>query len=443
MSTVTEVLDDRVVVERDAELELSDRVVLRADVYRPVGLPHDAPVVLQRTPYDKSLYTELGRYFARAGYIYVMQDVRGQFASGGVWEPFVNEGADGVESIAWAARLPGSTGHVGLVGTSYQATCAWQAAARRPPELAAIVSGMTPIDYYTDWFFPGGAFSLAFATTWLLRNVANSAVRRLPDGAELSAGMTRDYKDIIERWYSHLPLNSFPPLHPDRGDVAEYFFSWLNDHPIRDQYWQDLSLRGRLREVDVPVLNVAGWYDPFAAAGVEAFQSRPAGPGNQLVIGPWGHNMWQRQLGNVDFGEEATFSFPRTVIAWMDRWLKDSPGSTPVAGPHALEPPVRYFSMGDLTWRESDQWPPAGVEPRAFHLAEDGRLTGESGPPAADEYTYDPTDPAPSVGGHSCCYEPASPMGPYDQRVLNGRRDILHYCTDPLTEDLEGRRRLG
>jgi len=426
-----------VVVEHDAELRLRDGVVLRADVYRPAH-DLDVPVLLQRTPYDKAVYGELGAFYARAGYAFVLQDVRGQFSSDGIFEPFVHEAEDGLETIAWAASLPGTAGRVGMVGTSYQATCAWQAAVRRPAALRAMACAVTPVDYYTDWFFPGGAFSWAFATTWLLRNVANSAAARLPGGAALSAAMTAAYDELASPGsvgYRHLPLREFPGLRPGETDVAPYFRSWIDDHPRRDDYWAGLSLRGRMGAVEVPVLNVAGWYDVFVGAGAEAFgelqaSGTPSGSASRLVIGPWGHNTWAQTMGEVDFGKEATFSFPGAVVRWMDRWLKD--GETTVE-----EPAVRYFSMGDRTWRTAAAWPPPDANIERLHLGAEGRLLETAGDPATDGYTYDPADPVPSVGGHSCCFEPASPIGPYDQRLVESRPDVLVYSTDPLDAPLE------
>lgn len=414
-----------VVVERDHEVVMSDGTGLRADVYRPAG-GGELPVILQRTPYDKSVYTELGTYYAEAGFVCVMQDVRGQFASEGQWEPFVNEGRDGYDTVSWAAQLPGSTGRVGLVGTSYQAYAAWRAALLRPAALGAMACAVTPVDLYDDWFFPGGAFSLAFATTWLTRNVANSAARRLPGGALLAESMTHAYEAIGDRWFWHLPLNQFPPLLPDREDVARYYFDWINHHPRRDAYWNDLSLRGRHGDVAVPVLNMAGWYDVFVHAGIEAFQAI-ADPAN-LVVGPWAHNGWTRELGDVDFGPEASGSFPDEVVAFMGRHLKEAPA--------VEEPRVRYFSMGDCTWRSSESWPPPGSKPTRFFLASRGGLS--SGPGSGqDTFVYDPANPVPSVGGHSCCYAPASPFGPYDQRGVESRADVLVYSTDELAEPLE------
>lgn len=413
-------------IERDVTTAMRDGIILRSDVYTPTT-PGSYPVVVQRTPYDKSVYTALGEYYARAGYVYVMQDVRGQFASDGVWDPWVNEANDGFDTIEWAAGLPCSNGDVGAVGTSYQAAAAWQAAIQRPPALKAMACAVTPADYYDQWVFPGGAFSLSFNTTWLLRNVASSAAVRLDDGESIASSMSTAY-DGIESWYRYLPLREFPPLVPDDRRIAPYFFDWINTHSQRDAFWDGLSLRGRYQEVDVPVLNVAGWYDVFTRGGIENFTGlQTAGRETKLVVGPWAHNDWATGLGEVDFGADSKRTFPGLAVEWFERWLK---GGSP-----ADDAAVSYFSMGDCTWRRTSQWPPPGTMHQAFDLGGDGKLGSCSGP--SDTYVYDPANPVPSVGGQGCCYAPQSPFGPYDQRSVEARPDVLSYTTDPLAGPLE------
>jgi uncharacterized protein len=220
--------------------------------------------------------------------------------------------------------------------------------------------------------------------------------------------------------------------------VAPYFFRWINEHPTRDGYWQAISLRGRQAEVLIPVLNVAGWYDVFASAGVEAFRSLTSSPDSRLVIGPWGHNNCVSALGDLDFGEAAAWSFPRAVIGWMDRWLKGRSGSP--------ESPVSYFSMGDLRWRSARTWPPEQARRMAFRLDSDGHANTAEGDgrlvadvvvdERSDRFVYDPDRPVPSIGGQGCCYEPQSPIGPRDQRPVERRPDVLVYTGEALERPL-------
>ena len=75
-------------VERNVAVKMRDGVTLRADIYRPKG-EGKFPVLLERTPYDKT-QGELGARGAERGYVVVIQDTRGRYASQGEWYPFRN-----------------------------------------------------------------------------------------------------------------------------------------------------------------------------------------------------------------------------------------------------------------------------------------------------------------------------------------------------------------
>ncbi len=79
----------------------------------PGGAHEPLPILIQRTPYNK-LFAQTGVYqhpawYARHGYVVVVQDTRGRFASGGDFEPYAHEAEDGADTIGWAAALPNST----------------------------------------------------------------------------------------------------------------------------------------------------------------------------------------------------------------------------------------------------------------------------------------------------------------------------------------------
>jgi len=109
-------------VELDVPAAMRDGTVLRANVYRPDG-DGPWPVLLTRLPYGKDLPGGTALLdpvqAGRRGYMVVVQDTRGRFASEGDWEPFRCEGDDGYDTVAWAAQLPGADGQVGMYGASY------------------------------------------------------------------------------------------------------------------------------------------------------------------------------------------------------------------------------------------------------------------------------------------------------------------------------------
>ena len=128
---------------------MRDGVQLATDVYLPDG-PGPFPAVLVRLPYDKN-----GRYcwmpfmathFVARGYAFVPQDVRGSFRSEGEPLAFVNEVADGYDTIEWIARQPWSNGDVGMWGDSYYGFTQWAAVASGHPALKAIVPRVTFAD---------------------------------------------------------------------------------------------------------------------------------------------------------------------------------------------------------------------------------------------------------------------------------------------------------
>ncbi len=69
-------------VERNMAAKMRDGVTLRADIYRPRA-DGKFPVLLTRTPYDKTNSMGFGMRAAARGYVVIAQDVRGRFESEG------------------------------------------------------------------------------------------------------------------------------------------------------------------------------------------------------------------------------------------------------------------------------------------------------------------------------------------------------------------------
>src|ERR1700716_2567618 len=126
-----------VTTETDVPATMRDGTVLRADVFRP-RTTDAVPVILMRTQYGKSGAQAGSRYqppdwFASHCYLVVIQDVRGQGASGGTFSEFTHDMEDGYDSVEWAAALPGSNGKVGMYGSSYVGATQWLAGVATPP----------------------------------------------------------------------------------------------------------------------------------------------------------------------------------------------------------------------------------------------------------------------------------------------------------------------
>jgi len=115
------------------------------------------------------------------------------------------------------------------------------------------------------------------------------------------------------------------------------------------------------------------------------------------------------------------------IQRWFDRWLKDEPNGIDE------EPPVKVFMSGSNQWRSFPSWPPPSSINVPYYLHSDGALELE--PPhdsePVQEFTYNPADPVPTVGG-SVLMHPYYIPGPRNQHLRDGRTDILRFCTCPL-----------
>jgi len=435
--------------QADVAAKMRDGVTLLADVYRPTEAG-SYPVILMRLPYDKStaqtyVYAS-PEFYASHCYIVAIQDVRGQYASQGTFYAFRDEMNDGYDSVEWAAALQGSNGKVGMYGFSYVGATQWLAAVMQPPHLATIVPAMTSSDYYDGWSYEGGAWSLAFEESWPIFTIALASARRTGD--QSSVAKIVDAAGKIAQTYNHLPLTDYPWLSPGVPTVAGYFYDWLA-HDTWDDYWQQWSIRKRYGRVQVPVLNFAGWYDVFLNGSIENFVgmrkeggSDVARSAQRLVIGPYIHFPWNAKVGDVDFGFEAINPIDGLQLAWFDHWLKGKDNGAD------REAAVRVFVMGVNRWRDAADWPIPGTRFTKYYLRSlgeantrfgNGRLDTDA--PMADEppdhYRYDPNDPVPSRGGHSCCTPEVAPVGPYDQAEIEQRADVLVYSTPVLQQPVE------
>jgi hypothetical protein len=431
-------------VERDVPATMRDGTVLRADVYRPEA-PGEYPVLVQRTPYDKTVAQQITyehpAWYARNGYVVVVQDPRGRFASDGEFRPFVHEATDTADTIAWAAGLPGADGQVATYGFSYPGAVQLLGAAEQPSELVCMVPGFTGNDFFDGWTYIGGAFSLAFIVSWVqpLLALPDALKRGDTEAAVALAQRAGDFPGL----YSTQPLQDFPLLRD--ADVAPYFFEWL-EHDTRDDYWKAISIRERFDRITTPALHVGGWYDSFVEGTLENFAALSERAGDdprraqRLVIGPWVHIPWAPISGVRNFGDDGRNIVDDLQVRWFDHWLK---------GEGSLDDwaPVRLFLMGEDRWRDYDAWPPSNVRMREYHLRSAGRATSLSGDGALslqapgdeppDVYVYNPAMPVPSTGGRSCCVAEVAPLGPFEQSYVEIRNDVLVYSTAPLEEDLE------
>src|SRR6267143_6285404 len=272
-----------IIVERDVAAKMRDGVILRADIYRP-NAEGKFPVILQRRYYDKRTIVDFGYTAAARGYIAIIQDTRGRFASGGEFYPFRDEANDGYDTVEWAAALPYSNGKVGMWGASYVGVSQLLAAVAHPPHLAGICPVVTGSNYHDGWTYQGGAFEQAFNEAWtsgLAQDTFNRAIKN--NGNAIA-------------WTKILPLRAYPVLEaPEAEGLAAYFTDWLA-HPNYDDYWKQWSIEDHYAQIQVPVLSFAAWYDIFLGGSLKNFVrlkteagTEAAKRGQRLAVTVGGH----------------------------------------------------------------------------------------------------------------------------------------------------------
>jgi putative CocE/NonD family hydrolase len=413
-------------IEYDVAVPMRDETVLRADVYRPDG-PGPFPVLLARTPYGKSEVGELAFLdpwlAARQGFLTVVQDVRGRYASDGAWQPLAHEGPDGYDTVEWAARLPQSNGRVGMWGLSYLGNVQWQAAQQHPPSLAAIAPRFTWRDPADGLVGRGGALEHGVGVWWTMLTGLDVVMRRHGDDpdtlGERLVALVGDL-DGLEETYRELPAGS-PPIHR-RHELPALATAAEAGHVTATS--QTLS---------IPSLNIAGWFDVFAQGPIDNYVANAARA--QLLIGPWNHVDTSSRQGDVDFGFAANDyainlgpTLHKLTLDWLAQQLTGQPAAT-------LTPPVRIFVMGADQWRDEQEWPLARAVPTDWFLSADGTLSTvrPDGKQTAG-FRYDPEDPVPTCGGAIYLAQRA---GMLDQAAIEARSDVLVFTSEPLAQDFE------
>ncbi|MDY0406324.1 CocE/NonD family hydrolase [Virgibacillus sp. 179-BFC.A HS] len=223
-------MSEQIILEKNVACPMRDGVILRADIYRPSdNMKH--PVLLTRLPYGKDdphfshRYLDTNR-LVLAGYIVIVQDVRGRFNSDGDFYPFRWEADDGYDTVEWAANLSYADGNVGMFGLSYYGFTQLLAAREQPPHLRAIFPAMTLNDLKSNMVYHNGIPSLATMKTWILESmVPDLLLRKYRGNQEVYTHKMEQWADALDRLpenYHQTLQDGWPLLH--QLGVAEDFF---------------------------------------------------------------------------------------------------------------------------------------------------------------------------------------------------------------------------
>lgn len=431
-------------------IPMRDGIKLFTSVYIPKDRSQSYPILMTRTPYSVGPYGDKKKtrlhhsnLFVNEKFIFVFQDVRGQFMSEGTFvnmrpelneytgnKKEIDESTDTWDTVDWLIRnLPNNNGKVGIWGISYPGFYSAAATIYAHPAIKA-VSPQAPIaDWFFDDFHHHGAFFLPHSFGFLSIFGQPHSTPTTKWGKRFDYGTPDGY---------HFYLDVMGPLsnvNPKFFHNNIDFWNKIAEHPNYDDFWQKRNLLPHLKNIKPAVLIVGGWYDAedlYGALNIySTIEKNNPNTVNTIVMGPWQHGGWARtkgdHLGNVVFSTDpdpSVYYQEQIEFPFFMHYLKDK------KDPQLAE--AIMYDPGLNEWKKYNKWPPQNVEKIRFYLRGDGSIehTSQSQGPAYREFISDPNKPVPFT--EDIAIGMTRKYMTDDQRFASRRPDVLTYQTEVL-----------
>lgn len=442
----------------ERQVTMRDGIKLFTSIYVPKDNSEEHPILMERTPYSckpygenewKSYWDNYLMAYLKEGYIMVVQDVRGKWMSGGVFEdvrPFnpdkktskdIDEASDTWDTIEWLLRnIPHNNGRVGVFGISYPGFYSTMAAASNHPALVA-VSPQAPV---TNWFIGddfhhNGAFFLLDAFSFY---PAMGRGFGLPHPGPTTESPDTVDVPVHDNYKFFLETGPLPAFARMAGDSVK-FWKELYAHPDYDDWWKARDARNATKKLQPAMLWVGGHFDAEDNWGAwnsykAAEKNNPGKAFNKLIMGPWYHTQWSNQdgthLGNVNFGSNTSLWYQQNMeIPFFNHFLKGNGDISKIAE-------ANIFITGTNEWKQFDRWPPEGKTDKVMFFREGNKLAWESPDEtnSYSEYLSDPAKPVPYT--EDVHYNRTRNYMTDDQRFADRRPDVLSFKTAVLKDDI-------
>jgi putative CocE/NonD family hydrolase len=438
-------------IRTEAMVPMRDGVKLHLVILRPSGSENSGeplPFLMQRTPYGVDGYTSdavnaAKPELAASGYIFVFGDIRGRYQSGGTFvmnrpvvahnsKKDVDETTDTHDTIDWLLKnVRHNNGRVGVYGVSYPGFLAMMAGIDPHPAVKAISPQAPMTDIWLgDDFFHNGAFRETYGFDYVQQLEAQKT--------DVAVNSSEDTYDFFLRNVNFSGAAQSAGI--TNLPTAKAFLAY----PNYAKFWQDMAVENHLTKVEVPTLEVGGYWDQEDMWGTQAEYAalKPHDQKSQvfLVLGPWNHGGWApttRHLGAVDFGSATGDTYRKTIEApFFEKYLKNRPGFD-------LQDTASFRSGSDQ-WERYPAWPPkTGFHPAKLYLKPEKSLsfdtpTGDYEQVAA-AYVADPANPNPYRHRPiQATYGTGSKWRTWlaeDQRFVADRKDLAVFATPVLNKD--------
>ena len=442
---------------REAMIPMRDGVRLHAVILRPadVAAGEALPFLMYRTPYgvdefDSERVNQDRPELAASGYIFVYEDIRGRYKSEGQFvmnrpvvahrtDKDIDETTDTYDTVDWLLKyVPGNNGRVGVAGISYDGFLAMMAGIDAHPAVKAISPQAPMTDVWMgDDFFHNGAFRETYGYDYVRQMEAQKTDVRV------------DLKqDLYDFFLKHGNFEGAAEADP-RITMLPTAHAFLTE-PAYTKFWQDMAVENDLKRVEVPTLEVGGYWDQEDMWGTQAEYAalKPHDSAHEvfLVLGPWNHGGWEggsgrglgSTFGRLDFGEATGTEFRGTMeFPFFEKYLKDRSGFD-------LDD-TASFRTGVNKWERYKVWPPVDGFREARLYLEPGKQLSFLGPAAGTDavaatYVADPADPVPYRHRPiQSTYAPGSKWYTWlveDQQFVTGRKDVASFTMPALDEDV-------
>ncbi|HEU4781312.1 MAG TPA: CocE/NonD family hydrolase, partial [Steroidobacteraceae bacterium] len=286
--------------------------------------------------------------FAARGYAGVVADARGKRLSPDAPVPYEYDAEDTHAVLDWIVQQPWSDGRVGMVGSSYSGFTAWAATKRKHPALKGIAVSAAAIPGQglpmQNNVFLNANYPWAFYVT----------NNKLLDEALYSDNQR--WRNLTRKWFeSGRPHRQIDAVD---GTPNPWLQRWLS-HPAYDKYWQSMvPYKGDFSRLNIPVLNITGYYDDAQISVLQYFhqhQARGRNPEHYLLIGPYDHagsnaRTKEEILREYTIDAVAQIDSQEMKLQFMDYVLRGKPK------PALLKNTINYQVMGANVWRHAQSF---------------------------------------------------------------------------------------
>lgn len=439
--------------KEETYIKMRDGKKLFTTIYAPKDQENSYPIMLMRTPYSLAPYgvqnmkipVGPNMNFARDGFIFVYQDVRGKYMSEGDFianrpvslakkNKISDESTDTYDTIDWLIKNIQSNKKVGIWGISSPGMYASMSLIGSHPNLKA-VSPQAPV---TDWFLGddrhhNGALMLMGSFSFLssFGKLRDSISTRHPGGFG-------DYGHM-DSYNFYLKSGALKNFNAKYLHGKSVLWNEMMDHPNYNDYWEARDYLKHITKVAPAVMIVGGWFDQEDLYGplktyAHLAKLKSSGP-THLIMGPWFHGSWTRGLGDslkdLNFGQPTAKQFREEMeLPFFKRHLKGKQTDT--------LPAAKIFFTGSNQWASFKQWPPADVKPRSLYLKAENKLSFDRPDRSGDvfdAYLSDPDKPVPYTNqktvfrGYQYMFE--------DQYFAAKRPDVMVYESEILEKDIK------